>query len=187
MKTQQGFTILEISIAIMILTIISSLIVVALNPLRESNRNYKRVADIKTMQTALAMFYRDWSDYPALVTPGQALVSDSVTYLLQWPQNPTPRADGSCADSEYSYLRIPSSTAGSASYSIGFCLSAPVEQIGVGTSYAIPGQIVTCLANCVKSCNTDGSTGANGCGGVCANATVCATGETCVSDHCVPD
>jgi len=177
MKKYQGFTVLELIIVIVILVVLSSLTLASMSSIRENNRNTKRVADIKEMQTALKMFYRDWGTYPLVVTPGAALVSGSNTYLLSWPTNPTPRNDGSCLDQDYIYTTVLSSN----SYFIQFCLSATTADVGPGTSYAVPDRIVTCIPDCVKSC----APGSNGCGGTCTNVDVCATGETCVSSHCI--
>ena len=154
---------------------------VSLNQTREANRNTERVADIKEAQTALKMFYRDWGVYPMAVTAGQSLISGSVTYLLKWPDNPGPRADGNCPDSDYTYSKV--DVAGGASYSISFCLSAPVADVGPGVNYAIPDNIITCLPDCVRSCGS----GSNGCGGVCSNVASCGSGQTCINDHCVND
>lgn len=173
-----GFTILELSIVIVILTIISSLMFVSFNTARQINRDTKRVADIHAMQSALALYYRDWSRYPATseVTGGVAFASGTVTYLSPWPQNPSPRDDGSCLDTDYLYMAVASQS----SYSIQFCLGAANADVGPGASYAIPDEIITCLPNCVLSCGA----GDDGCGGTCANIASCATGYTCVSYHC---
>lgn len=178
---RSGFTILELSIVIIIMAILSTLITAALGPIREANRNTKRVADIQEMQQALALYYRDWGDYPTAVTSGQSFVSGSNTYMLTWPSNPTPHNDGSCADAEYSYSRVP--IGGGVSYSIQFCISKRIGNVGAGTDYAIPGQILSCVPNCIKSCGS----GSNGCGGTCTNIASCSASETCTSDHCIPN
>ncbi len=181
MNQHQGFTILELSIVIIILVILSSLTMASLSSVRENNRNTRRVADITEMQAALKMYYRDQGDYPLIVTPGAALVYGSSTYIAQWPQNPTPRNDGSCPNADYIYTKVLS--AGTPSYFIQFCLSAATGEVGPGTSYASPDHIATCLPDCVKSC----SPGSDGCGGTCSNVAACAAGETCVSSHCIKD
>jgi len=181
MKRRQGFTILEMSIAIIIISVLATLIMVSLGPVRENNRNIKRLADINEMRGALRMFYRDWGVYPATVTPGASLVSGSNTYLLKWPENPTPRNDGNCPDSDYSYSLV--NAVGGSSYSISFCLSAAIDDVGPNTSYATPDNIITCLPNCVKPCGS----GSNSCGGTCPNVVSCGTGETCINDRCVTD
>ena len=186
MKTS-GFTVLELAIVIIIMTTLSTLIFVSLNATRQNNRNSKRVSDIKEMQTALAMYYRDWGAYPltGLVTAGVNFASGTVTYLSPWPSNPTPRTDGTCPSDDYNYTAVADATNPGASYTIRFCLSAATADIGPGTNYAIPDDIITCVPNCVLSCNTGGSTGANGCGGTCVNAAACSSGYTCTSDHCI--
>lgn len=180
---RKGFTILELSIVIVIITIISSLMFVSFNTARQINRDTKRVADVKEMQTALALYFRDWGQYPSItsVTAGAALASGTVSYLSRWPANPTPRADGNCPDSDYMYSPAPVGSDAFASYYIRFCLGASNSDVGPGLSFAIPDEIITCLPNCVLSCGT----GSDGCSGTCSNAGPCSTGYTCVSDHCV--
>lgn len=179
---KRGFTILELSIVIVILTIISSLMFVSFNTARQVNRDTKRVTDIQEMQAALALYYRDWGRYPltSAVTGGVNFASGTITYLTPWPQNPQPRDDGSCLDVDYLYMAVASGAKPSVSYSIQFCLGAANTDIGPGINYAIPGDIITCVPNCVLSC----SGGSDGCGGTCNNIAACATGYTCVSDHC---
>lgn len=179
---KKGFTILELSIVIVIMTMLASLMFVSFNTARQVNRDTKRVSDIKEMQAALALYHRDWGKYPLTseVTGGVTFASGTVVYLSPWPQNPMPRADGSCPNIDYNYSVVAVGPAVAASYYIQFCLGAPTADIGAGTSWAIPDDIVTCASNCVLSCGA----GSNGCGGTCANIAACASGYTCVSDHC---
>jgi prepilin-type N-terminal cleavage/methylation domain-containing protein len=179
---KKGFTILELSIVIVILTIISSLMFVSFNTARQVNRDTKRVADVNEMQTALALYYRDWGRYPSTsaVTGGMAFASGTITYLSPWPQDPPPLDDGDCLGLGYVYNAVDSGANPGVSYSIQFCLGAVNSDIGPGVSYAIPDDIITCVPNCVLSCGA----GNDGCGGTCANIASCATGYTCVSYHC---
>ncbi len=184
---KKGFTVLELVIVIVVMVTLSTLMFVSLETARQDNRNDKRVSDVREMQSALALYYRDWGTYPSAgsVTAGVNLASGTVTYLVPWPANPSPRTDGDCPDSDYTYMRVPIGNNPGGSYSIKFCLGATTADIGPGTSYAIPDNIITCVPNCVLSCNTDGSTGADGCGGTCTNVTACSSGYTCISDHCI--
>ena len=165
----------------MVMTIVMSLIMVSINTYRVTSRNVQRVGDIKAMQSALKLYYRDWGIYPSAVTAGQALASSTTTYLNSWPSNPAPRNDGSCPNSDYAYQQVN----GGASFSIQFCLSATTADAGSGTNYAIPDAFSNCIANCILPCDSDSNgTADDGCGGTCSNISTCATGFTCVSDHC---
>ena len=180
MKKESGFTILELVIVLLIIGILSVLVTSALGPVRQSNRDNKRAADIAEIQTALQMYYRDQNAYPLAAPPaGEPLLGGSTTYLLDWPSNPAPRTDGNCPDLDYTYTPIDTG----ASYSVAFCLGSTTGNIGPNTSYAVPGQIVTCLPNCVLSCGG----GLDGCGGTCSNIISCAAGYTCTSYHCIKD
>jgi len=180
MKKNSGFTILELVIVLLIIGILSVLVTSALGPLRQSNRDNKRAADIAEIQTALQMYYRDQNAYPPTAPlAGDPLLEGSTTYLLDWPSSPTPRTDGNCPNLDYTYQQTDSG----ASYSVAFCLGSTTGNIGPNTSYAVPGQIVTCLPNCVLSCDA----GSDGCGGTCSNIISCASGYTCVSDHCIKE
>ena len=180
---KKGFTILELAIVIVIMTMLSSLMFVSFNTARKNNRDSKRVSDIKEMQGALAMYYRDWGTYPlaSAVTAGVSFASGTITYLTPWPANPNPRTDGNCPDSDYVYSAVTLGSNSAGSYSIKFCLGATNSDIGAGTSYAIPDDILTCVPNCVLSCLP----GLDGCGGTCTNAASCSAGYTCTNSHCV--
>lgn len=179
---KKAFTILELSIVIVIMTIITSLMFVSFNTARRVNRDIKRVADVKEMQGALAMYYRDWGKYPLSneVTASVAFASGTVTYLTPWPSNPAPRTDGSCPNLDYTYSVVAIGSNVAASYSVRFCLGSTNSDIGAGTSYAIPNNIITCVPDCVLSCLS----GDDGCGGTCANIVLCPVGYSCVSSHC---
>jgi len=101
---------------------------VAISSARTRARDSKRISDLKQISTALEIYYADYTAYPSLITTGQPLVSQdgSKTYMAKVPKNPTPRAEGSCADLEYQY------SAGNDNYSLIGCLSKAVGDVPAG-------------------------------------------------------
>ncbi|PIT96399.1 hypothetical protein COT94_00350 [Candidatus Falkowbacteria bacterium CG10_big_fil_rev_8_21_14_0_10_37_14] len=107
----------------------ATLATVAVNGARTRARDAKRISDMKQISTALEMYYADYTAYPNIITPGQPLVSadGSKTYMAKVPNNPTPRAEGACADLEYQY------SAGNDNYSLIGCLSKAVGDVPAGS------------------------------------------------------
>ncbi|MFH1412634.1 MAG: prepilin-type N-terminal cleavage/methylation domain-containing protein [bacterium] len=172
-----GFSFIEFVIVIVILSILSVLTSSSVHHLRASNRNAKRVADIMEVQAALEMYYRGEGEYPDEIVMGGTLEKDGVVYMHKVPSNPEPRDDGDCLGEQYEYL----SAADYTSYTITFCISSRSGDVGPGNNTAIPGEIISCIPNCVKSCG-DGS---DGCGEFCDNADECPVIEECINDHCI--
>ncbi|WKZ25125.1 MAG: FISUMP domain-containing protein [Patescibacteria group bacterium] len=102
----KGFTLIELLVVIAIIGILSTLVVVALGNSRTSARDAKRLNDLKAMANALELYYANNNSYPASITPGQPLEQGGVVYMSKVPENPTPRTDGICPDSEYTYTAI---------------------------------------------------------------------------------
>lgn len=141
-KIAKGFTLIELLVVIVIIGILATLATVTLGSARSKARDARRVSDVKQIQTAAELFYNDAGGYPAAtsVTSGSAMLYNGVTYMARVPGNATP-FDGSCptavADSTYIYY----TTAGSASYSLLYCLGGTTGSIGAGSHYAVPGSI----------------------------------------------
>ncbi len=132
-----GFTLIELLVVIAIIGLLSTLSVVALNSAREKARNARRVSDIKQVQTALELYYNDNNTYPPTIEFGTgSIATNSVVYMTSIPANPQPRTDGSCADSEYVYVRDDYNT-----YHITYCLSNSTGGIDAGTNNATPAGI----------------------------------------------
>lgn len=67
MKKQykKGFTLIELLVVIAIIGILSTLAVVSLGNARTRARDSKRLADVRTVQSALEIYYTDQQSYPA--------------------------------------------------------------------------------------------------------------------------
>ena len=64
-QNNKGFTLIELLVVIAIIGLLSTLAVVSLNNARTKARDAKRTSDIKSIQTALELFYVDNDAYPA--------------------------------------------------------------------------------------------------------------------------
>ncbi|WKZ24505.1 MAG: FISUMP domain-containing protein [Patescibacteria group bacterium] len=105
-KKSKAFTLIELLVVIAIIGVLSTLVVVALGNSRTSARDAKRLNDLKAMANALELYFADNNSYPSSITPGQPLEQGGVVYMSKVPNNPTPRTDGICPDSDYTYTAI---------------------------------------------------------------------------------
>ncbi len=146
-KNRKGFTLIELLVVIAIIGLLSTLAVVALGNAQARARDSKRAADIKQIQTALALFYSTNNRYPPTNgTDGEEAVLSTLALLPaempSVPAAPAP-ADGTCTDDavmattqRYYYNATAGSGANPAfdcfsatscgSYELQFCLGAAV-------------------------------------------------------------
>jgi prepilin-type N-terminal cleavage/methylation domain-containing protein len=62
--TNRGFTLIELLVVIAIIGILSSVILTSLNTARGRARDVARLSDMRTLQTALALYMSNHSTYP---------------------------------------------------------------------------------------------------------------------------
>lgn len=161
--TKQGFTFLEVLTVVIIIGLMISLAVVATGVIKERSRDAERVANVKIIQGALELYRNDNGMYPPALEFGSSLISPdgNKTYAVKLPNNPNPRNDGDCADSEFIYtLDSP------VSYHLTYCLSGPASGFQGGNAVATPGetnQPMGCLASCSGKCAGE----TDGCGNAC--------------------
>ncbi len=115
---------------IAIIGILATVSIIALNNARAKSRDAKRVADIRNIQTALALYYNDKKEYPITLTVGQPLYSTSLdgsgnvvtsTYISNIPSAPTP-ADGANCNTTNNTLTY-STSSDLQSYTLSTCVS----------------------------------------------------------------
>ncbi len=115
---RQAFTLIELLVVIAIIGILATVSIVALNNARAKSRDAKRVADIKNIQTALALYYNDKKEYPITLTAGQPLFSTSLdgagnvvtsTYMSVIPSAPTPADGSNCNTTNNAFTYVTSS------------------------------------------------------------------------------
>lgn len=91
-RQEKGFTLIELLVVIAIIGILSSIVIVSLSSARAKGRDAKRVADIKAIQLALALYYTDNGMYPEQIYATGASAPDSglaPTYLPTVPRDPS--------------------------------------------------------------------------------------------------
>jgi len=64
MKKIKGFTLVELLIVIAIIGILAAIVIVSVNEAKKKARDVKRIAELKTVQNALEMYYDEHDEYP---------------------------------------------------------------------------------------------------------------------------
>ena len=85
-KEKHGFTLIELMVVIAIIGILSTLAVVSLGNARVRARDSKRLADMRSLQSALEIYYTDQQSYPAEAASGVC--------------TPTTTLEGCCLDDQ---------------------------------------------------------------------------------------
>lgn len=68
-KNSKGFTLIELLVVIAIIGILASVVLVSLNTARQKARDARRIADMRTIQLALTLYYDAHNAYPVLAAP----------------------------------------------------------------------------------------------------------------------
>jgi prepilin-type N-terminal cleavage/methylation domain-containing protein len=89
MKTLRGFTLIELLVVISIIGILSAVVLTSLNAARIKGRDARRIADVKQIQLALALYFDSNGVYPLTIgTPGSSLLEpDFIATLPSDPSN----------------------------------------------------------------------------------------------------
>ncbi len=145
LKQRKGFTLIELLVVLAIIGLLSTLAVVSLNNARQKSRDTKRVADMKTVQTALELYFSDVGKYPVAATAivlggtgattlssgaGWSDTPSDTTYMQKVPVNPTP------GGTDYTYAISDGST-----YSIGFTIEGATGGLAAGALKVTPSGI----------------------------------------------
>ena len=109
-RSPKGFTLIELLVVIAIIGILSSVVLASLNTARLKSRDTRRIADIKQLQLAMALYFDSTGYYP---TSTANLVP---TYIAAIPTDPLP------ANGAYKYAGIACSSGLPASYHLGAVL-----------------------------------------------------------------
>jgi len=162
-KKEQGFTLLELLVVIGIIGLLASILVVNLTGARRRARDTKRIADVRSMLTAVEDYYGKNGYYPTSIG---GLVTG--TQIPIWPLDPLAPSGTVCAGNNdncywYAYY-TPAGTLGPQSYHFG----AGLEDTGS----VLLNQDRDCNSQTGSGCPyvnayTNGFTGADsaGCGG----------------------
>ena len=135
-KPGGGFTLIELLVVIVIIGTLAALVTIMVGSARAKARDGKRVSDIKQIQSSLEAYYAAENSYPTTITFGQPLVgaTSGQTMMNMLPRNPSPYADGSCPNADYSYKTVTNTV----SYILDYCLGANSGQANAGYNAATP-------------------------------------------------
>lgn len=123
--SKSGFTLIELLVVIAIIGILASVVLVSLNTARQKARDSRRVADMRTIQLALSMYYDSNNAYPVLAVGDLSGTAANLTTYVQGgklpcdPSIPTASC-GANGGNGYVYY----SPAGGASYHLGAALES---------------------------------------------------------------
>ncbi|MBV9159089.1 MAG: prepilin-type N-terminal cleavage/methylation domain-containing protein [Candidatus Kaiserbacteria bacterium] len=90
-RKERGFTLIELLVVIAIIGLLSSVILASLNGARKKGRDARRLSDMKSLQTALELYYNDNNQYPAATTQANAataLTALAPSYISSIPDDP---------------------------------------------------------------------------------------------------
>ena len=110
---KKGFTLIELLVVIAIIAVLASIVLVSLNTARVKGRDARRLADIKSIQNALELYYDSTSGtYPT------ALTGLASTYIPAVPKDP----NGTTYFNSGNYFYARSSSSNATSYHLAAVL-----------------------------------------------------------------
>ena len=86
MKTKNGFTLVELLIAISIIAILSVVLTISFSNVQKNSRDQRRISDLKAIQTAAEQYYLLKGSYPTSKTTPWTVNSQVV--LQSFPTGP---------------------------------------------------------------------------------------------------
>ena len=92
MKNKSGFTLIEVLVVIFIIGLLASVVLVGLGTFRARGRDARRIADLRSMQNILELYYAKNGVYPD-TTPWAGLESalkSSGIGVINIPEDPIP-------------------------------------------------------------------------------------------------
>ena|SRR3989344_5794050 len=89
MKNKKGFTLIEILIVISIIGLLASVVLVNLGGFRAKGRDSRRIADLRTLQNTLELYFGVNNKYPSAITE---LISPELG-VSRLPQDPGTNLD----------------------------------------------------------------------------------------------
>lgn len=79
-RTEQGFTIVELLIVIVVIGILAALVITTYNGIQQKGRNTERVTDLKAVQGQLEAYYATNGRYPASTDLGSTS-ANNLTFI----------------------------------------------------------------------------------------------------------
>ena len=96
----KGFTLIELLVVIAIIGLLSTIVTASLGSAKAKSRDAKRISDVKTIQTALALYYNDNGMYPRNIYAASTGVPPAnglaPTYVPVVPKDPSASGSTNC-------------------------------------------------------------------------------------------
>lgn len=108
-KLPKGFTLIELLVVVSLIGILATLVLANLNAARQRGRDAQRKSDLKSIQSALQLYYNDYGKYPGNNSSGEILgcgsagdtactwgdpwTAGSNSYMPTLPEDPIPTQD----------------------------------------------------------------------------------------------
>ncbi|MFA5841747.1 MAG: prepilin-type N-terminal cleavage/methylation domain-containing protein [Candidatus Paceibacterota bacterium] len=136
MKTiNKGFTLIELLVVIAIIGLLSTIVVASLSTVRKKARDTKRVADVKSLQLALELFFDTNRQYPT----STSATGFAPTFISSIPKDPL--------GTNYFYAGTGTSAATCSSYHLGALLEDTANAALLTDSDQAAGAVAICTGS----------------------------------------
>ena len=90
LKIASGFTLIELVVVILILSVLVTISIVTINPIKQIQKakDAQRQHDLSQIRNSLDNYYNDTNCYPTSLTMGSQFSSGSTIYIQKVPQDP---------------------------------------------------------------------------------------------------
>lgn len=137
MKQNKGFTLLELLVAISIITLLSSVLLAAWTTAREKAQDARRLTELKQLKIAIELYHNSTGHYPreseganGRIGEGAGIDSMIAQYMTSVPHDPS----GPGHDTYYYYYDGDATCGGSEDVAVVFAFNM-AQQTGNGDEY----------------------------------------------------
>ena len=124
---QQGFTIVELLIVIVVIGILAALVITTFTGIQRKARDTERETDIKALHSQVEAYYAQNGGYPALSDINITTLKGLDAGALLAPASATPIDSTASTISKYSYVPTPSTCTTAAKDCTSYVLSSLLE------------------------------------------------------------
>lgn len=117
-KVKKGFTLVELMVVITVIAILMTIAVISFTRVQRQARDTKRKSDIRTLSTALQVYFTEFQKYPV----GSGYIASSLTTLTPTylPTLPSGQAGAAGTFTDYYYV------SGANEFSYGLCVDLEI-------------------------------------------------------------